>query len=264
MKAKSKSMRATSIRFCLVALVVLSTRITASSQPVSPTNTFLLVTLGNSVPTNAPVVTNSRPTLVATNPIVPIIVNDMPLGTVIENLTRCADINHLIDSRLLKWWAFPDSDGNLTHEPIIVKFRSTNLTVKQALQRILQEHNLALLEDPVTTVARITYKNQVVQPIDVSLLGSDTNLIPVIQFHDVPITTGLENLARIAGINYSLDPKIGYGLPDKNGQIKEEPLLSLHWERITAKQGFIAICENYGFVAVKSSTPDCVKITQSN
>jgi hypothetical protein len=33
--------------------------------------------------------------------------------------------------------------------------------------------------------------------------------IPLIQFQDVPLTTAIENLARQAGINYLLDPKIG-------------------------------------------------------
>ena len=39
--------------------------------------------------------------------------------------------------------------------------------------------------------------------------------IPLIQFQDVPLTTAIENLARQAGINYLLDPKIGFGQPDR-------------------------------------------------
>ena len=55
------------------------------------------------------------------------------------------------------------------------------------------------------------------------LAGPATNVpappvasIPLIQFQDVPLTTAIENLARQAGINYLLDPKIGYGQPDQN------------------------------------------------
>src|SRR5712671_5287066 len=59
--------------------------------------------------------------------------------------------------------------------------------------------------------------------------------IPLIQFQDVPITTAIENLARQANINYLLDPKIGYGQPDANGQIKAEPNLSIRWENIPAQ-----------------------------
>jgi hypothetical protein len=47
-----------------------------------------------------------------------------------------------------------------------------------------------------------------------------------IQFQDVPMTTAIESLARLAGINYLLDPKIGYGQPDQNGQIENRDLQS--------------------------------------
>ncbi len=67
-----------------------------------------------------------------------------------------------------------------------------------------------------------------------------------IQFQDVPITTAIESLARLAGINYLLDPKIGYGQPDANGQIKPEPTLSIRWENVTAQQALLALLDNYG------------------
>jgi type IV pilus assembly protein PilQ len=69
--------------------------------------------------------------------------------------------------------------------------------------------------------------------------------IPLIQFQDVPITTAIENLARQAGINYLIDPKIGYGQPDQNGQIKPEPTLSIRWENVTAEQALMALLDNY-------------------
>jgi hypothetical protein len=96
--------------------------------------------------------------------------------------------------------------------------------------------------------------------VDASLLGSDTNIIPAIRLQNVPITSALENLARQAGINYALDPKISYGLPDENGQIRHEPILSFRWENVTAKQAFIAVCENYYLVIVKDSYTGVVRI----
>lgn len=78
---------------------------------------------------------------------------------------------------------------------------------------------------------------------------ADTNTsagsIPLIQFQDVPLTVAIENLARQAGINYLLDPKIGYGQPDQNGQIKAEPTLSIRWENVTAEQALLALLNNY-------------------
>ncbi|HTR43161.1 MAG TPA: secretin N-terminal domain-containing protein [Pseudomonadales bacterium] len=71
------------------------------------------------------------------------------------------------------------------------------------------------------------------------------NAIPLIEFQDVPLTVAIENLARQAGINYLLDPKIGYGQPDQNGQIKTEPTLSIRWENVTAEQALLALLNNY-------------------
>jgi general secretion pathway protein D len=72
----------------------------------------------------------------------------------------------------------------------------------------------------------------------------------LIQFSDVPITTAIEHLARQAGINYMLDPKIGFGQPDASGQIKPEPQLSIRWENITAESALLALLDNYGMQLV--------------
>jgi len=85
--------------------------------------------------------------------------------------------------------------------------------------------------------------------------------IPLIQFQDVPITTAIENLARQAGINYLLDPKIGYGQPDQNGQIKPEPSLSIRWENITAEHALTALLDNYGLQLVEDRRSGIARIT---
>jgi type II secretory pathway component GspD/PulD (secretin) len=85
--------------------------------------------------------------------------------------------------------------------------------------------------------------------------------IPLIQFQDVPITTAIENLARQADINYLLDPKIGYGQPDQNGQIKAEPTLSIRWENITAEHALLALLDNYGLQLVEDKNIQISRIT---
>src|SRR6266496_652915 len=55
-------------------------------------------------------------------------------------------------------------------------------------------------------------------------------VIPLIQFQDVPITTAIENLARQAGINYILDPNVGYGQPEDKGVLRAQPNISIRWE----------------------------------
>jgi len=85
--------------------------------------------------------------------------------------------------------------------------------------------------------------------------------IPLIQFQDVPITTAIENLARQAGINYLIDPKIGYGQPDQNGQIKPEPTLSIRWENVTAEQALIALLDNYNLQLIQDRRTQIARIT---
>ncbi|MGA2248067.1 MAG: secretin N-terminal domain-containing protein [Verrucomicrobiota bacterium] len=85
--------------------------------------------------------------------------------------------------------------------------------------------------------------------------------IPLIQFSDVPITTAIEHLARQAGINYMLDPKIGYGQPDQNGQVKVEPQLSIRWENITAQSALVALLDNYGLQLVMDKRTGIDRVT---
>jgi len=85
--------------------------------------------------------------------------------------------------------------------------------------------------------------------------------IPLIQFQDVPLTTAIENLARQAGINYLLDPRIGFGQPDQNGQIKAEPTLSIRWENVTAEQALRALLDNYGLQLIEDKNTHIARIT---
>jgi Flp pilus assembly secretin CpaC len=85
--------------------------------------------------------------------------------------------------------------------------------------------------------------------------------IPQIKFSDVPITTAIENLARLANINYMLDPKIGYGQPDASGQIKPEPVLSIRWENISAENALLALLDNYGLQLVHDKQTGISRIT---
>ena len=85
--------------------------------------------------------------------------------------------------------------------------------------------------------------------------------IPLIQFSDVPITVAIENLARQAGINYMLDPKIGYGQADQNGQVKAEPQMSIRWENITAQSALLALLDNYGLQLIVDKKTGIDRVT---
>jgi type II secretory pathway component GspD/PulD (secretin) len=87
-------------------------------------------------------------------------------------------------------------------------------------------------------------------------------VIPLIQFQDVPLTTAIENLARQAGINYILDPKVGYGQPDeKTGVVKVQPNISIRWENLTAEQALSALLNNYGLQMVDDPKTKISRVT---
>lgn len=199
----------------------------------------------------------------------PIEFDDVPIDQVIQALARELGINYLVDPRLIKWWQLPIPDTGATHEPIVT-FHG-NMMPKEALDRILGEHHLVLLGNPQTGIARITYPGQGVQDISSNVYSfvaepnqSDHQSRYPIAFTDVPITIALQALARKANIIYALDPQIGYGTPDKNGNIRMEPTLTYHWENVTPARVFFAICENYDLIAVKDPQTGVLLISEKN
>jgi len=101
-------------------------------------------------------------------------------------------------------------------------------------------------------------------PAEAAAAPAPTASIPLIQFSDVPITTAIENLARQANINFMLDPKIGYGQPDANGQIKVEPQLSIRWENISAENALIALLDNFGLQLNRDKKTGIDRITMKD
>ncbi len=85
--------------------------------------------------------------------------------------------------------------------------------------------------------------------------------IPLIQFQDVPLTTAIDNLARQAGINYIMDPKVGYGQPDEKGQIRAQPTISIRWENLTSEQALNALITTYGLQIVDDPKSKIARVT---
>ena len=126
---------------------------------------------------------------------------------------------------------------------------------------------------PATNSAPIAVVPVAAVPVDTNAALAafeDTNAapvaptIPLIQFQDVPLTVAIENLARQANINYLLDPKIGYGQPDQNGQVKAEPTLSIRWENVTAEQALLALLNNYDLQLVLDAKTGIGRITMKD
>ena len=167
---------------------------------------------------------------------IPLIVMDnVPLMDAIKNLARQAGINYIIDPRVL------------TNYSEMVSVRLENKSAQQALSMVLTNHDLTIIENPATTVARIAYQKQNVKPVDPRPIGKDTGtVIPLIVMDEVPLADAIQNLARQAQLDVTVDPKVSQPPPNSKGVMAFPPTVSVRWEHVTPKQALAAIVDNYG------------------
>lgn len=78
---------------------------------------------------------------------------------------------------------------------------------------------------------------------------------------DVGLIDAIKNLARQAGLNYMLDPKVPYGSVGANNVIVPEPKISIRWEKLTAQQALNALLNNYNLVIVDDPKTSIARIT---
>lgn len=107
-------------------------------------------------------------------------------------------------------------------------------------------------------------------PVAVASTSSSTNsaaaqrdpnaTIPLIVMDEVPLTDAIKNLARQAGLNYMLDPKLNFGAPGPNG-VNPQPMVSLRWENLTADQALAAVLANNNLVLVEDPRTKIARIT---
>jgi type IV pilus assembly protein PilQ len=139
-------------------------------------------------------------------------------------------------------------------------------------QSVLSQTNTVVVDQPAVTNNPVMTNavEPANPPVDTvtSVDSATTNAaapavpsIPTIRFQDVPLTTAIDALAREAGINYLLDPKIAFGQPDANGHVNVEPSLSIRWENITAEQALLALLDNYGLQLVVDPKTKIDRIT---
>ncbi len=103
---------------------------------------------------SAPAATNAVQDPNATMKI--IVMDDLPLTDAIRTLARSAALNYILDPNIPYGRLGPD--GRPTPQPS-VSLRWENLTPNQALNALLNNYNLAIIDDPKTMIARITVKD---------------------------------------------------------------------------------------------------------
>jgi type II secretory pathway component GspD/PulD (secretin) len=98
-------------------------------------------------------------------------------------------------------------------------------------------------------------------PAKTSTPAQPAAIIPLIVMDDVPLTDAIKNLTRQAGINYLLDPKIGFGQIGPDGKPTAQPNVSIRWENITAEQALAALLANYSLQLVEDPKSKIARIT---
>ena len=99
---------------------------------------------------------------------------------------------------------------------------------------------------------------------DVPSADGDTNNIPLIQFESVALLTAVENLARQAGLNYILDPRIPYGAPGPDGKPQPQPLITVRWADLTATQALRSLLRAYCLVWAPDQTSGVGRIVMGD
>jgi len=116
--------------------------------------------------------------------VIPLIVmDDVPLTDAIRNLARQANRNYMLDPKI--GYGQPGADGKVTAQPS-VSIRWENITAEQALNALLNNHNLQLNEDPKSKIAQVTTKDPAaLEPLATVIYqlkwASPSNLVTVVQ-----------------------------------------------------------------------------------
>ncbi len=152
---------------------------------------FIAAMIASSLAVSAQTTANTAPATDATaaasgGEVMPLIViEDAPLQDAIRNLARQANLNILFDPRVFQATMGPD--GKTPQPPPNVSFRLENVTARQALQALLENHNLQMTEDPRTKIARVTVKEPgtleplIPRVIALKYYSQPTNMIPMIK-----------------------------------------------------------------------------------
>ncbi|MCS7338009.1 MAG: hypothetical protein NZ739_07195 [Verrucomicrobiae bacterium] len=89
-------------------------------------------------------------------------------------------------------------------------------------------------------------------------------VLPLIQYDEVALTTVIESLARQAGINYILDYKVPYGQIGPDGKPMPQPIVTIRWENITAEAALLAVLNNYDLQLVEDPRTKVARITRKD
>ncbi len=186
---------------------------------------------------------------------------NVPLIDGIKNLARQAKLNYILDPRFDSLSV--DPVGKVFRERTVT-FTWEQLTAQQALDRLLKENGLTLVENQATTVVRITSTNWParagVSPDQFA--GRKNDVIPLLVMDNVPLGHGLKNLARQAELEVAIDEKLSESYYDTAAKrFVQAPTVSIRWETMTSSQAIAALVENYDLDVAKDAATSAWRIS---
>jgi len=123
---------------------------------------------------------------------------------------------------------------------------------------------------PVAQAAPPAAATEAVAPTSTSAAATTSvalptgTVIPLIVMDEVPLTDAIKNLARQAGLNYMLDPKLPFGQIGADGKPGPQPMVSIRWEKVTANQALTALLNNYNIQIVEDPKTKISRVTEKD
>jgi type II secretory pathway component GspD/PulD (secretin) len=90
--------------------------------------------------------------------------------------------------------------------------------------------------------------------------AATSSAMPLISMDDTLLTDAIKTLARQAGLNYMLDPKLSFIQPGPDGRVTQ-PSVSFRLENVTAEQALTALLNNYGLQIMEDPKTKVARIT---
>jgi hypothetical protein len=177
---------------------------------------------------------------------------NVPLRQAIDLMAREAGLNYILDPHL-------DGASRIAgSKATFVSFEWKNISARDAVDRLLKEHDLVLVENSVTSVARIGPVSLHIKPVDAAELGNDTNaVVPIILMMDAPLDIAIQHCADQLHQKITLDEAVRKG-PD--GREAELPVVTFRWHQLTARQALVALLDDYGLTMVEDSATSTLHV----
>ncbi len=183
----------------------------------------------------------------------------VPFPNAVEKLARKACVNYIVDPRVNR--LFVGADGMALKRPAITALW-TNVTPGEALERLLEKHDLKMVTNPVTCVARIVSAGRRVDsPSANPVLGGKSEVVPMLILDGVRVPDAITHVAQALKVKVEFDKELRVPSASGRGIPISECDVSVRWEDLTSQQALGALLDNYDLVMVESADGSSALVT---